>query len=217
MTSRPKKRHIRHLMSKSICTFYGRKGVVSPMYFESPLARDYCYFLEFDKSVLQYESEPIGYTYWNPITQKECEYTPDVKVWFTNGCVCYYEIKYKRDVNRNVDFEEIFQLEKNEAQTQGLNLILITDEFIHKRYLFENLVLLYRYINVELQQEYVSSIKHYLQENKKVVLHNLVDITLDSFLPIQQLYKLIWLQHIVAPLHSELLGLNSMISLREVS
>lgn len=204
-------------MSKSICTFYGRKGVVSPMYFESPLARDYCYFLEFDKSVLQYESEPIGYTYWNPITQKECQYTPDVKVWFTDGCVCYYEIKYKRDVNRDVDFEKIFQLEKNEAQAQGLNLILITDEFIHKRYLFENLVLLYRYINVELQQEYVNSIKNYLQENQKDTLHNLADVTLDSFLPIQQLYKLIWLQQIIAPLHSELLGLHSMISLNEVS
>ena len=60
-TKQPKRRQIKKLMSKSICTFNGRKGIVSPMYFESPLARDYCYFLEFDTSVLKYMYRIFSY------------------------------------------------------------------------------------------------------------------------------------------------------------
>lgn len=216
-TKQPKRRQIKKLMSKSICTFNGRKGIVSPMYFESPLARDYCYFLEFDTSVLKYESEPLGFIYFNPITQKECQYTPDFKVWFTDGSCCYYEIKYQRDVNRNSDFENVFLLEKKEAQAQGSDLLLITDEFISKRYFFENLVLLYRYISIELNPTYVNSVIKYLQENQKVRLGDLIDTTLESCLSIQQLYALIWSQQITAALHDELLSLNTFVSLDEVS
>ena len=217
LTKHPQKRQVKNLMSKSICTFFGQKSITSPTYLESPLERDYCYFLEFDTSVVHYEAQPLGLIYWNPATQKECQYTPDFKVWFSDGSFLYYEIKYQRDVERSKDFQVLFQLAKQEAQKYESNLILVTDSFISQQYLYENLVLLFRYINVDLNFEYVQTVKQLLKQNKKLPITELVDTRTEQLISssVQQLYKLIWLKQLVAPLTYEFLNMKTEVSLEE--
>lgn len=215
LTKQPRQRQIERSMSKSICTFNGSKGNVSPTYHESPLERDFCYYLEFDKSVLCYEAQPLGLIYWNPVKQKECQYTPDFKVRFIDHRECYYEIKYKSDISRSSDFEHIFEWAKTEAQRQGSVLELITDEFISKKYTFQNLVLLYRYANIELDHHYVLWVKERLRISKHSPLIDLINSSSESTSQKEQLYKLIWSQELSACLSDELIGMNTIVSLGE--
>lgn len=70
-----KKRNLKNMKGKTICRFPSRKPTPRTIYTEGVLERDYCYHLEANENVVEYESQPIGFYYW--IGLERHIYTPD--------------------------------------------------------------------------------------------------------------------------------------------
>lgn len=71
----PKRRNLKNFKRKSICRFPSVKGDVPVVRTEGVLEKDFCYHLEFDPLVLQYQCQPIGYYYY--LNNEKLGYTPD--------------------------------------------------------------------------------------------------------------------------------------------
>ncbi|SFF89633.1 hypothetical protein [Neptunomonas qingdaonensis] len=203
----PKKRKIRDLMNKSITRFPARKSTSSCIYLESPLEKDYCYYLEFDEEVRLYEPQPLGFTYW--YDEKEHIYTPDFEVFFSSNS-CYYEIKYKADIDKDAGFYVWFEVVKNEARNQGKDLILVTDQWITRQYCYENLCLLYKSASYELDPAYVAMIRNALSTSPSLSIGQFIrqDSRNEDFIMI---HRLLWNKRLIADLDSDLLSTNSLV------
>lgn len=70
-----KKRNLKNMKGKTICRFPSREPTPRTIYIEGVLERDYCYHLEANENVVEYESQPIGFYYW--IGLERHIYTPD--------------------------------------------------------------------------------------------------------------------------------------------
>jgi hypothetical protein len=216
LAKQPKKRVVDRLMNKSVCLFNGCKALKKPIVTESPLERDFCYHLEFDNSVSQYEPQPLGIIYWEPKSQKECQYTPDFKVHYVDGSIKYYEIKYRRDVNRSPNFSYTFELAKKEYLSQNSDLILVTDEFIHREYLFENIQLLYRSVDVLVDESFFLILKEYLSSKHSALLSDLIALGDPEFTSVSkwvQIHKMIWSEMLDVPLTNQLITVHTPVSL----
>lgn len=104
---------------------------------EGSLETEYCYHLEFDKNVIEYESQPLGFHYY--FDNKRRFYTPDFLVTYVDGHQTYVEIKYLEDIEGNANFERDFPLWQNQAEALGIPLVKITDKFIRKEPFFSNI------------------------------------------------------------------------------
>ncbi|WP_019616900.1 TnsA endonuclease N-terminal domain-containing protein [Psychromonas ossibalaenae] len=203
----PQKRNLNNLLSKSITKFPSIKSDTAPVITESPLEADFCYYLEFDKEVIKYEAQPLGFSYW--LNKAKHTYTPDFEVFYVTSS-CYYEIKFEKDILRDKEFKSRFEIQKKAAQELGKDLFLITDSFILKRYKYENLCLLYKFSKIVLEPEFLLFIKSYLTNNRELTILELVrqESRNSDF---QQIYKLIWDQTLLAEMESEIISINTVI------
>jgi hypothetical protein len=206
---KPKKRNLNNLLSKNITKFPSTKADTSPTMTESPLEADFCYYLEFDKEVIRYESQPLEIPYW--YDGEKHWYTPDFEAFYEKSS-CYYEIKYKKDIERDDEFELRFAAQKKSVQELGKDLFLITDEFITKQYMYENLCLLYKFSKISIDPEFLYFVKTSLQSNRELFILDLLreDTKNEDF---QKIYKLIWMQFLRADLESEVLSTHASIQL----
>ena len=205
----PKKRNLNNLLSKSITKFPSIKSDISPTLTESPLESDFCYYLEFDNEVIKYEAQPTAIAYW--YGGKRHWYTPDFEVFYEESS-CYYEIKYQKDVERDDEFEFRFAEQKKSAKELGKDLFLITDEFITKQYMYENLCLLYKFSKVAIDPDFLYFVKVSVKNNQILLISDLIreESRNEDF---QQIYKLIWTQFLLADLESEVLSVDTPIQL----
>ena len=205
----PTKRNLNNLLSKSITKFPSTKSDNSPTITESPLEADFCYHLEFDKEVIQYEAQPLCFEYW--YDDAIHYYTADFEVFY-EGHSCYYEIKFENDILRDKDFYLKFTAQKKAAIELGKDLLLITDKFILKHNRYENLCLLYKHSKADIQTDYLLLVAERLKHEGELMISELLrgDTYSSDF---QQIYKHIWNQRLIADLETEILSVHSLIRL----
>ena len=133
-----KRRDLSSIFGKSIGVFPKKKqSNQGSLLVEGSLETEYCYHLEFDQSVIEYESQPLGFHYY--CQNKRRFYTPDFLVTYVDGHQVYVEIKYSEDIEGNADFQRDFPLWQKQAEALGIPLVKITDDFIRKEPFFSNI------------------------------------------------------------------------------
>lgn len=131
------RRDLSSVFGKSIGVFPKKKHTDQILLVEGSLETEYCYHLEFDQRVTEYESQPIGFHYY--CNSKRRFYTPDFLVTYIGGEQIYVEIKYLEDIEKNDEFQRDFPLWQRQAKELGIPLSLITDETIRKEPFFSNI------------------------------------------------------------------------------
>ena len=115
-----KRRDLSRIYGKSIGVF-PKKKLANPesLLVEGSLETEYCYHFEFDTSVVEYESQPIGFHYYDE--DKRRFYTPDFLITYADGHQEYVEIKYFEDIETNNEFNQDFPLWQKQAETLALS------------------------------------------------------------------------------------------------
>lgn len=92
-------RKIRRSAVKSICKFPSTKSGINNskkrfemILVESLLEKDFCFHLEFDRSVLRYFPQPKTFSFSHELLINH-EYTPDFEVHYAGGRKAYVEVK----------------------------------------------------------------------------------------------------------------------------
>ncbi|MGE4419816.1 MAG: TnsA endonuclease N-terminal domain-containing protein [Sulfurimonas sp.] len=135
--------------------------------FESTLERDFYMFLEFEKSVLKYEEQPmqINYEYSD---KKKRRYTPDTLVTYIDGAQKLFEVKYANEIFNNPELQEkITILKEHIKEKHDLDFEIFTDEMVEKQYL-ENLKFLYKFAFIPSSDDKTNAIEQILQSNKNI-------------------------------------------------
>ena len=99
------------------------------IYTEGGLEENFCYHLEMDSSVVEYQCQPLGYYYF--YEDQKLRYTPDFKVVYQSDhgqIVIYYEVKQRKFVDE--EFERELEAKRWPAKNAGSDLILVDDEFM---------------------------------------------------------------------------------------
>jgi hypothetical protein len=135
-----KERNLKNMKGKTICRFPSYKQSPHTVYTESETETDFCYHLEADPQVIEFISQPKGFYYW--IGPERHIYTPDFLVHYKNAPSKYFEIKVVQFLPD--DFWEQFPIIQKQSLLEGFELDLVTDEFIYKEPLYQNLKHLHR-------------------------------------------------------------------------
>ena len=110
--------------------------------FESILERDFFTLLEFDKSVITFEEQPLKIKY--QLETSTSRYTPDVLVVFADGSKKIFEVKYQNDIDIDLELQrKISVLKDTIAKQMSIPFEVFTDTQIDKTY-FKNCVFLYK-------------------------------------------------------------------------
>lgn len=135
-----KRRNLKKMKGKTICRFPSSKPIPNTIYTEGVLEKDFCYHLEVDDQVIEYECQPLGYFYWND-TGKHL-YTPDFQVVYKDGTIKYFEVKQYEFLDDY--FNQNFEIWQQQALLLGKSLELVTDHYIYQSPYFSNLQHLHR-------------------------------------------------------------------------
>lgn len=162
MSQSESRRVIKHLMSKSINVQNGDKSLDPITYTESPLEADFVYHLEYDPAVASYMAQPPKYPYF--FEDKKRKYTADFEVFYTDGSICYFEIKYVADIERMKNFDEWKAAITKGAKIQGKELKVITEETIRQQFLYENLQNLYAAKTIDVDSKFLLHILQQFEE-----------------------------------------------------
>jgi hypothetical protein len=141
--------------------------------FESVLERDLYMLLEFDNSVVSYAEQPItiNYKYADGSIRK---YTPDCIVKYIDKTEAYIEVKYKNDINNDIElFEKLQFLKKYFNEEYSSNLKVFTDEDFSKVYL-DNLKFLYKFAFFEEKKEKLEEINKVLNITNNIKIRDLI-------------------------------------------
>lgn len=111
--------------------------------YESLLERDFFLLLEFDRSVVSYEEQPIALSYH--YAKRDIRYTPDALVHYKdpNRIPCIFEIKYSEEVKEKKVFlkQKFEQIEEYLIQND-MEFKLFTELDIRTQFL-ENVKMIY--------------------------------------------------------------------------
>ena len=170
---------------------------------ESQLEEKACYLFEFCPAIAAFRDQPIKIEF--PFGAKICTYTPDFELMFTNGQICYIEIK---------PLEKLFHPEKNDRfrcianafAASAQPFLVLTEEDLPDKQRVRNLNILRSYLRHLLPEvltksiaEWIVNARRYLPQRceKSLVLpHSRSDnITPDRA---EQLLRIDWFRnHIV--------------------
>lgn len=119
---------------------YSSSKLISRPWSEGSLELDSNLLLDYDDTVSEFEGQPAP-LFWPALNKKGLaymkQYTPDFRVFRTDGSVEYWEVKPEKFVNN-----EVMNLIANgnaAAMTLGATLRLVTERDIHRGHLIENL------------------------------------------------------------------------------
>lgn len=188
----PKRRNLKNFKRKSICRFPSVKGDVPVVRTEGVLEKDFCYHLEFDPLVLQYQCQPLGYFYY--LNKEKLGYTPDFEVEIDGGTETYYEIKERKYIKEG--FETEFKAKQQQAKILGKELILVYDDFIRQQPKLTNLKRVYgAKRRGRPSRDLVKSIKEAFPKHQSVIAE---DLMRHIGITIGQVYQLIYYKEIIA-------------------
>jgi len=188
----PKRRNLKNFKRKSICRFPSVKGDVPVVRTEGVLEKDFCYHLEFDPLVLQYQCQPLGYYYY--LNNEKLGYTPDFEVEIDGGTETYYEIKERKYIKEG--FETEFKAKQEQAKILGKELILVYDDFIRQQPKLTNLKRVYgAKRRGRPSRDLVKLIKEAFPKQQSIIAEDLMQ---HIGITIGQVYQLIYYKEIIA-------------------
>ena len=202
-----KERNLKNMKGKTICRFPSYKPFPHTVYTEGVPEKDFCYHLEADDDVVEFISQPKGFFYW--VGSDKHIYTPDFLVHFKSSDSKYYEIKEARYLDD--DFWSIFPIIQKQSLLEGFELELVTDAFIYKDPLYQNLKHLHR----ARKNGHCSDS---FRKVAKFALSNVTVLTIRELLEyakqpesIGMVYKLIEQNELCADINNVSLGPNSLV------
>jgi hypothetical protein len=188
----PKRRNLKNFKRKSICRFPSVKGDVPVVRTEGVLEKDFCYHLEFDPLVLQYQCQPLGYYYY--LNNEKLGYTPDFEVEIDGGSETYYEIKERKYIKEGFEIE--FKAKQQQAKILGKELILVYDDFIRQQPKLTNLKRVYgSKRRGRPSKDLVNSITEAFPKQQSIIAEDLMQ---NIGITIGQVYQLIYYKEIIA-------------------
>lgn len=208
MFKKPKRRVVRKLMSKSVNVFNGRKSLDKITHLESPLEADFCYHLEFDQNIKSYQAQPLSFLYH--FEGAAHRYTPDFEVVYQDGSISYFEIKFDADILRMNDFSQWEEAIRKAALKNGKGFIVLTESFIRRKPLYENLLNTWSATNIDIDKDFLIHLIQQLDDRKQAPIHELILDTSSDY-QFEQIYRLIFEKRLVTSLQNELLSKSSMV------
>lgn len=191
----PKRRDLKKLKRKTICRFPSTKGDKSVVLTEGVLEKDFCYHLEFDNDVVEYQSQPLGYYYY--MEDGKHGYTPDFKVLVNTAegrSELYYEIKERKYLEE--DFEVEFKAKQWPPKNIGKDLILVDDFYIRKQPRLTNLKRVYAAKRRGFPDDVlIKAVTSVFESSEPVTAEILMHLTEIS---IGQVYQLLYYKIIIA-------------------
>ncbi|MDX2369517.1 MAG: hypothetical protein QNK36_14135 [Colwellia sp.] len=198
-----KKRDLTKLKSQSI-TLFPSKKMSSTVFTECPLEANFCYYLEFDDEIDRYESQPLGYYF--QFKNDTHVFTPDFEVFSKNKSF-YYEVQSKIQAANQSDFLGYFNAARAQAKRLNKDLFLVKECWIRRSPHFQNLMQLYRCIQVEYSHDFLLRIKDKLTFNKILTISELIELHSE----LACVYRLIAEKVLTLEFPNECLGVNSRV------
>jgi hypothetical protein len=138
----------------------------SLIWYESLNERDYMYLLEIDPDVRSYNTQPFKISYI--LDEKSRRYTPDFLVQ-RQSKQQIIEIKPTNWFNDEKNVTKMTAIAST-LKSMGWEFIIITDEMMNQDYLLNNIKLLYRYVQIPLTLQNLTSCYQYFQKNSPTTL-----------------------------------------------
>lgn len=112
--------------------------------YESKLERDFYLCKEFDRTISDYEEQPIKFS--GEVDGKKVSYTPDSLINFHDGKPAQIvEIKYQEELTEKADeLKPRFDLARNHTKENGMEFVIATEEEIYAGCI-NNYRLIYRF------------------------------------------------------------------------
>ncbi|EGQ8953746.1 heteromeric transposase endonuclease subunit TnsA [Vibrio parahaemolyticus] len=136
-----KKRILKNSKVKNISRFVSLK-TDSVQTTESDLEFDACFHFEFAPQIKTFETQPLGFKY--RMNGRLRRYTPDMLCYFNDGYAPYYEVKPKW-ITEQDEFKEKFDAQRQQAISNGHDLLVLTENDIQIYSLLDNLKIIHRY------------------------------------------------------------------------
>jgi len=202
-----KKRNLKNMKGKSICRFPSLKPTPNTIYTEGVIEKDFCYHLEVDNEIIEYESQPLGFYYWvGPVRHV---YTPDFQVFYKNSSIKYFEVKELKYLDD--EFYASFELWQQQALLLDKTLELVTDEFIYREPLYTNLKHLQRARNNgTYTKEFLEVTMFAFSNVESLTIRELLEYA-DEPNSIGMVYKLIQLGFLKVNMNDDLLGPDCLV------
>lgn len=180
---------------------------------ESRLERNFVRLLDFDRDVLQVESQPVGLLYY--YKGKNRKYYPDFKVITSDGHVRIIEVKPKSMTQKPENVIK-FIIGRMYCELQGWDYHIVTEEQIFRGYFQENLDKLRAMGQEWTEFNDLVYVLHTLQNTGSSTLEmlqsNCNDLDESTFY--KCIYKLIYHQKVYTELITEELGEETMVSIQ---
>lgn len=193
-----------HRTMGRFASFKGKRMV----HFESLLERDFCFQLEFDPTVVRYLEQPatIQIRYWGKLRR----YTPDLAVERKSG-ITIYEVKPYHRASR-AEMQELFEAAAEELSLRGYRYSVVTERDIQREPLLHNIKLLNRYTNVQIVDSTVTQASHWLSQHGPTSIKEFAGIFGDQSSGLRLVYGMLARQLLVAPLHTEVISPDTVVS-----
>jgi len=129
---------------------------------EERLEKDFVYFPEFDKSVLEFYSQPmkIEYTY----KSKNRVYTPDYLLIKIDRRIVV-EVKPEKKLK---ELEKKYSIIKAILEKENYEFLVLTDRFIRKQPRLENIKRLNRYKTIKIRQFSLKTVIDYFKSHDMI-------------------------------------------------
>ncbi|WP_341282090.1 TnsA endonuclease N-terminal domain-containing protein [Paenibacillus sp. FSL H8-0537] len=180
---------------------------------ESRLERNFVRLLDFDREVLQVESQPVGLLYC--YKGKERKYYPDFKVITSDGHIRIVEVKPKSMTQKPENIMK-FIIGRMYCDLQGWDYHIVTEEQIFRGYIQENLDKLRAMGNEWTEYNDLVYVLHSLQNTGdstiEMLQSNCTDLDESTFY--KCIYKLIYHQKVYADLFATELSEGTMVSIQ---
>lgn len=170
-----KRRDLSKRKATTVGKFPSTKSDVIPVLTDGKLEADYCYHLEYDRNVIKYECQPLGYFYIGETASgRRPSYTPDFQIWFKDTSVRYREIKEEKYVDP--ELIALFPTLQEQALSLGKQLNMVLDTEIRAEPYFSNLKTLFkakknRSVNNSLLEQIIPLLKQY----QKISAYEFID------------------------------------------
>ena len=160
---------------------------------ESPLERDYCYYLEFDPRVKRYQEQPLAIEY--VFDGKLHHYFIDFQVEYEDRKTRLVEVKYLREIKSEENLRK-FAAATDYAEEHGMEFVVVTEQDLHEGSRLENMIHIYRHgAGIRLDKEMILAVIEALSELSATK----VEAVLAALTPVAKchdprsiLYWLIW-------------------------
>ena len=122
-----------HSNGKTIVGYINSDKNLQVIQFESYLEKQFLFHLQYDSEVISIGCQPVTIKYFK--NGEECEYTPDFRVRYKNGRQVFFEVKSRRNLEKNSrKYAASFRAGRQYAASLGSLFRVITDKEIKTQY-----------------------------------------------------------------------------------